>query len=160
MSSLAGVMRLSRRMAALIGAGLVAMGLCATADADAGARAARSSIGAWALTTRQFVNDFQAEPYVGNGYFSQRIPAAGMGFLSGLGTVGWPLMTPRTTEALAAGLYARTRASNVYPTEDKQVIALIPTWSTLTFSAPGGRTYSPATVTAQQVSHYRQTSNL
>lgn len=130
---------------------------CATAAADA---QANSSGGTWAITTNQFVNRFEAEPYVGNGYFSQRIPAAGMGFLGGLGTVGWPLKRLRTTEALAAGLYARMQASNVYPTENKEVIALIPTWSTLTFTAPGGATYSPQTVTAAQISYYRQTSDL
>jgi trehalose/maltose hydrolase-like predicted phosphorylase len=131
---------------------VIGLGLAASARAASG--------GAWAITTTKFVNRFDTEPYVGNGYFSQRIPAAGMGFRGGLGTVGWPLMVPRTTEALAAGLYAQMRASNFYPTENKQVIARIPTWSTLTFSAPGGATYSPETVTAAQISHYRQTSSL
>jgi trehalose/maltose hydrolase-like predicted phosphorylase len=112
-----------------------------------------------AISTSQFVNRFDAEPYVGNGYFSQRIPAAGMGLLTGLGTIGWPLGTPRFTEALAAGLYAKTNASLIYPDETKQVIALIPTWSTLTFSSPSGDTYSPATVTSSQISNYLQTED-
>src|SRR5207302_11335849 len=99
--------------------------------------------------------------YVGNGYFSQRIPAAGVGLLTGLGTIGWPLGTPRFTKALAAGLYAKTNASvGYYPDETKQVIALIPTWSTLTFATPSGDTHSPATVKPSQVSHYRQTEDL
>src|SRR3954453_6233557 len=90
------------------------------------------------ISTSVFANQFDAEPYVGNGYFSQRVPAAGMGLLTGLGTIGWPLGTPRFTEALAAGLYAKTNASvGFYPDETKQVIALIPTWSTLTFAALG-----------------------
>ncbi|MFL5863804.1 MAG: discoidin domain-containing protein [Solirubrobacteraceae bacterium] len=113
------------------------------------------------ISTSQFVNQFDAEPYVGNGYFSQRIPAAGMGLLTGLGTIGWPLGTPRFTEALAAGLYAKTNASvGYYPDETKQVIALIPTWSTLTFATPSGDTYAPATVTAAQISNYQQTEDL
>jgi trehalose/maltose hydrolase-like predicted phosphorylase len=84
-----------------------------------------------------------------------------MGLLTGLGTIGWPLGTPRFTEALAAGLYAKTNASvGFYPDETKQVIALIPTWSTLTFSTPSGDTYAPATVTSSQISNYLQTEDL
>src|SRR5690242_13172403 len=116
---------------------------------------------ATSISTSQFVNQFDAEPYVGNGYFSQRIPAAGMGLLTGLGTIGWPLGTPRYTEALAAGVYAKTNASvGFYPDETKQVIAPIPTWSTLTFATPSGDTYSPATVSTSQISNYLQTEDL
>jgi trehalose/maltose hydrolase-like predicted phosphorylase len=121
---------------------------------------ARASGSTTSISTSQFVNQFDAEPYVGNGYFSQRIPAAGMGLLTGLGTVGWPLDTPRYTDALAAGVYAQTNASLIYPDETKQVIALIPTWSTLTFAASSGDTYSPSTVTASQISNYLQTEDL
>src|SRR5689334_8009647 len=125
------------------------------------ARAAGVASSTTAISTTRFVNRFDTEPYVGNGYFSQRIPAAGMGLLTGLGTIGWPLGTPRFTEALAAGLYAKTNASKAYyPHEIKQVIALIPTWSTLTFTSPSGRVYSPATVTASKISNYRQTEDL
>jgi trehalose/maltose hydrolase-like predicted phosphorylase len=127
----------------------------ARAAASAGAGGSTSLI-----STSQFINQFDTEPYVGNGYFSQRIPAAGMGLLTGLGTIGWPLGTPRYTQALAAGLYAKTTASLIYPDETKQVIALIPTWSTLTYAAPSGDTYSPSTVTAAQISNYLQTENL
>jgi trehalose/maltose hydrolase-like predicted phosphorylase len=124
--------------------------------ATAGAATSTTSI-----STSQFVNQFDTEPYVGNGYFSQRIPAAGMGLLTGLGTIGWPLGTPRYTEALAAGVYAKTNASvGFYPDETKQVIAPIPTWSTLTFATPSGETYSPATVAASQISDYSQTEDL
>ena len=130
----------------------------------AGARTPRATGAApvtTSISTSQFINQFDAEPYVGNGYFSQRIPAAGMGLLTGLGKIGWPLGTPRFTEALAAGLYAKTNASVAYyPNETKQVIALIPTWSTLTFATPRGDTYSPRTVKASQISRYRQTENL
>lgn len=132
--------------------------LSSSAQARARAAAAPSTT---AISTSRFVNQFDTEPYVGNGYFSQRIPAAGMGLLTGLGKIGWPLGTPRFTEALAAGLYAKTNASvSFYPQEVKQVIALIPTWSTLTFASPSGSTYAPATVTAGQIRGYRQTENL
>jgi trehalose/maltose hydrolase-like predicted phosphorylase len=125
------------------------------------AQPAATTLSTTSISTSRFVNQFDAEPYVGNGYFSQRIPAAGMGLLTGLGKIGWPLGTPRFTEALAAGVYAKTNASVAYyPTETKQVIALIPTWSTLTFATPRGDTYSPRTVKASQISRYRQTENL
>ena len=157
---MSALIAISRRLAVLICITVAATGLFGLVAASPQARAAGSVNGAWAITTTRFVNNFEAEPFVGNGYFSQRIPAVGMGFLGGLGKIGWPLMRPRTTEALAAGLYARTQASNFYPSENKEVIALIPTWSTLTFSTPGGETYSPQTVTAAQLMHYQQTSNL
>jgi trehalose/maltose hydrolase-like predicted phosphorylase len=143
--------------------GAVAMSMIVLGLTDpAAARTQPESAGGstTAISTSQFVNQFDTEPYVGNGYFSQRIPAAGMGLLKGLGTIGWPLGTPRFSEALAAGLYAKTNASLFYPDETKQVIALIPTWSTLTFSTKSGDTYSPATVTASQISNYLQTEDL
>lgn len=146
-----------------VGAVIAGSGLALAAPAAAQGHAtasARASGSTTSISTSQFVNQFDAEPYVGNGYFSQRIPAAGMGLLTGLGTIGWPLGTPRFTEALAAGLYAKTNASQIYPDETKQVIALIPTWSTLTFAAPHGDTYSPSTVTASQISNYLQTEDL
>lgn len=163
--------RLTRRpLIALCTGGIVAAGSVlalavpagaqARAAAPVSARAASASGSTTSISTSQFVNQFDAEPYVGNGYFSQRIPAAGMGLLTGLGTIGWPLGTPRFTEALAAGLYAKTNASLIYPDETKQVMALIPTWSTLTFATPSGSTYSPSTVTASQISNYLQTEDL
>src|ERR1044071_10103065 len=138
------------------GAGAVLVVLVCAAPPAPGA----VNVSTTSISTSQFVNQFDAEPYVGNGYFSQRIPAAGMGLLAGLGTVGWPLDTPRFTDALAAGLYAKTDASLIYPDETKQVIAMIPTWSTLTFATPSGDTYSPSTVTASQISNYLQTEDL
>ncbi len=143
--------------------GLIAgLGLAGPAAAvPYGAQDAQSAMSTTSITTSTFVNQFDTEPYVGNGYFSQRIPAAGMGLLTGLGKIGWPLGTPRFTEALAAGLYAKTNASVAYyPTEAKEVMSLIPTWSTLTFTAPNGSTYAPAAVTASQIRGYRQTENL
>ena len=142
----------------------LAFGSGLVGSAAAGVRAANSSgatSSTMTLATTQFVNQFDTEPYVGNGYFSQRIPAAGMGLLTGLGTIGWPLGTPRFSQALAAGLYATATASvQFYPSETKQVIALIPTWSTLTFATPARDTYAPSTVTASQISNYLQTEDL
>ncbi len=148
-----------------VGAATIAL-VClvfATSAGSAAATAARVTPtgSTTSIRTSQFVNQFDSEPYVGNGYFSQRIPAAGAGLLTGLGTIGWPLGTPRFTEALAAGLYAKANASVAfYPNETKQVIALIPTWSTLNFTTPSGDTYSAATVTPSQISHYSQTEDL
>lgn len=112
----------------------------------------------WQLSTDRFTDRFDGEPYVGNGYLGQRIPAAGMGFRTD-GVVGWPLLTPRATTSMAAGLYARTKASRLFPNADKQVIATIPTWTTLSFSTPSG-SYGPATATAANVADYQQTLDL
>ena len=144
-----------------LGAATIALVLAVLAVGGSAAAASATSISTTSISTSQFVNQFDSEPYVGNGYFSQRIPAAGAGLLTGLGTIGWPLGTPRFTEALAAGLYAKTNASvGFYPDETKQVIALIPTWSTLNFATPSGDTYSPATVAPTQISDYSQTEDL
>ncbi len=141
--------------------GLVGVLALAAPSANARTLSPAADTSTTSISTTNFVNQFDAEPYVGNGYFSQRIPAAGMGLLTGLGTIGWPLGTPRFTEALAAGLYARTNASvGYYPDETKEVISLIPTWSTLTFTAPAGSSYAPSTVTASQITGYRQTEDM
>lgn len=156
--------RAARGLVALcaVSVSMIAMSVTARAAGSVRVTEAPSSAGSsTAISTSQFVNQFDTEPYVGNGYFSQRIPAAGMGLLTGLGTIGWPLGTPRFTEALAAGLYAKTNASlTYYPDETKQVIALIPMWSTLTFATASGDTYSPATVALSQISNYLQTEDL
>ncbi|HJP76261.1 MAG TPA: discoidin domain-containing protein [Pseudonocardiaceae bacterium] len=113
----------------------------------------------WVLTSSQFDSQFTAEPFVGNGYFSQRVPAAGMGHSPDQGEAGWPLGDQRFSEAVAAGLYANTDGSTIYPNADKEVIALIPTWSTLTFHTPSGD-YSAATATSAAVQDYRQSEDL
>jgi trehalose/maltose hydrolase-like predicted phosphorylase len=113
---------------------------------------------AWSLSTSRFDNSFEAEPYVGNGYLGLRIPAAGMGFVGDLGKVGWPLGTERIASAIAAGVYAKVADGTIYH-EPKQVIALLPTWSTLTFADSSG-VYSPATASATNISDYRQTLEL
>jgi trehalose/maltose hydrolase-like predicted phosphorylase len=110
------------------------------------------------LSTTHFNNSFEAEPYVGNGYLGLRIPAAGMGYLGGLGKVGWPIGTERIASAIAAGVYAKVADGTFYK-EQKQAIALIPNWSTLTFGDSSG-VYSPATASETNVGQYRQSLDL
>jgi trehalose/maltose hydrolase-like predicted phosphorylase len=117
-----------------------------------------SPTSAWIISTDRFDNGFAAEPFVGNGNIGLRIPAAGMGFLGGLGKVGWPLGTERIASAIAAGVYAKVAGGTFY-TDQKEAIALIPNWSTLTFADSSG-TYSPATASAANVSHYEQQLDL
>ena len=62
---------------------------------------------------------------MGNGYIGLRVPAAGMGYLGGLGKVGWPLGTERIASAIAAGVYAKVADGTFYK-EEKQAIALHP----------------------------------
>jgi hypothetical protein len=49
----------------------------------------------WALSTTTFDNAYTRHAYVGNGYLSQRVPPAGMGYMATGDTTGWPLYTPR-----------------------------------------------------------------
>jgi trehalose/maltose hydrolase-like predicted phosphorylase len=113
---------------------------------------------AWSLSTNRFDNSFEREAVVGNGYIGLRVPAAGMGYLGDLGKVGWPIGTERIASAIAAGVYAKVADGTFYH-DEKQVIALIPNWSTLTFGDASG-IYSPATASASNVSEYRQELDL
>ena len=131
--------------------------VAAQASAAASAQGTQTD-SAWVLSTSHFDNRFEAEPYVGNGHIGLRIPAAGMGFLGNLGKVGWPLGTERVASAIAAGVYAKVADGTFYH-DPKDVIALIPTWSTLTFADASG-TYSPATALASNVSGYHQALDL
>ena len=81
-----------------------------------------------------------------------------MGYLGNLGKVGWPTGTERITSSIAAGLYAKVSDGTFYH-EEKQAIAMIPTWSTLTFGDASGM-YSPETATQENVRQYRQTLDL
>jgi trehalose/maltose hydrolase-like predicted phosphorylase len=112
----------------------------------------------WQLSTSHFNNSFEAEPFVGNGYIGLRIPAAGIGFLGGLGKVGWPIGTERIASAIAAGVYAKVADGTIYK-EEKQAIAFIPNWSTLTFGDSSG-VYSPSTASEANIVEYRQVLDL
>ncbi len=125
---------------------------------DATSSGQTQSDSAWSLSTNRFDNSFEAESYVGNGYIGLRVPAAGMGYLGGLGNVGWPIGTERIASAIAAGVYAKVADGTFYK-EEKQAIALLPNWSTLTFGDASGN-YSPATASAANVSEYRQELDL
>jgi trehalose/maltose hydrolase-like predicted phosphorylase len=81
-----------------------------------------------------------------------------MGFLGELGKIGWPLGTERIASAIAAGVYAKVADGTFYH-DEKEAIALIPTWSTLTFGDASG-VYSPATASESNVSDYRQALDL
>ena len=59
----------------------------------------------WTLATTTFDNHYTRHAYVGNGYLSQRVPPAGMGYVSTGEKTGWPLFTPRYDGAFVAGLY-------------------------------------------------------
>jgi trehalose/maltose hydrolase-like predicted phosphorylase len=105
----------------------------------------------WTLSTHEFSNISTRHAYVGNGYLSQRVPAAGMGHLSTGEKTGWPLYTPRYDGAFVAGLYGADPKIESGRTID----AAIPTWSTLALTA-GSETYSPTTPSGE-ISNYSQT---
>jgi hypothetical protein len=59
----------------------------------------------WTLSAATFANTYTRHAYVGNGYLSQRVPPAGMGYVATGEKTGWPLYTPRYDGAFVAGLY-------------------------------------------------------
>ena len=68
----------------------------------------------WTLTSTTLnQSSFEVQPYVSNGYISQRIPVEGFGYKQFTpinatamdGTSGWPLFDPRFTAAMVAGFY-------------------------------------------------------
>jgi trehalose/maltose hydrolase-like predicted phosphorylase len=142
----------------LLGASLVASFSTLLSRAQDTAPRSPQTESAWSLSTTRFDNSFEREPYVGNGYIGLRVPAAGMGYLGDLGKVGWPIGTERIASAIAAGVYAKVADGTIYR-DEKQVIALIPNWSTLTFGDASG-IYSPATASSSNVSGYRQELDL
>src|SRR6185295_7557807 len=89
--------------------------------------------------------------FVGNGYLGQVVPPAGMGYVATGEKTGWPLYTPRYDGAFVAGVYAQ----EAQLAGNRQVIAAIPTWTTLTLGV-GNETYSASTP-ASQITGFRQT---
>ncbi|MFK0099554.1 hypothetical protein [Streptomyces sp. NPDC091040] len=93
----------------------LALGLPATAFGDvrelaavtAGSSGEEAGANPWHMVTKAPDDAYDAHPYVGNGYFSQRIPAKGMGYHSSGGPTGSPLYTPRYDGAQVAGLFAK-----------------------------------------------------
>ncbi|MFJ6699454.1 glycosyl hydrolase family 65 protein [Streptomyces sp. NPDC091272] len=105
----------------------------------------------WELGTGAYVPaDYRRQPYVGNGYLSQRLPATGTGYQGGLGETGWPLYDERYAGAHAAGFHHRSG--------DDEFLAALPTWSTLTLS-DGADSLTPGTA-VERISRYRQSLDL
>src|SRR4051812_14004258 len=117
--------------------------------ASAAAPCQRDGAG-WTLSTTTYGTGYTRHAYVGNGFLSQRVPPAGMGYVATGEKTGWPLYTPRYDGAFVAGLYGADPAIESGRTID----AAIPTWSTLALTA-GSETYSPATP-AGEISNFRQ----
>ncbi|MCL2728684.1 MAG: NEW3 domain-containing protein [Actinomycetia bacterium] len=108
---------------------------------------------AWVLTNTTYSPaDYTQEPFVGNGYLAQRLPAIGAGFEGNgdLGTGNWPMNNPRSTTALVAGVYEKSGASDY--------ISTLPSWSDLSFDVDGH--VLDAKVPASQISGYRQTLDM
>ena len=59
----------------------------------------------WTLSTTTYDTAYTRHAYVGNGYLSQRVPPAGMGYVATGEKTGWPLFTPRYDGAFVSGLY-------------------------------------------------------
>ncbi len=145
------------RLAAVLGLVALAATVPASAAPSLPSAAASSDDAAWVLTTHTFDTGFTATAYVGNGYFGERVPAAGMGLYGGAqGMNPWPLFNARITTGVVSGLYGKT-ASLVGGY--KQAIATIPAWTTLGFSTPSG-TYGPDTASAGTVGDYTQSLDL
>jgi trehalose/maltose hydrolase-like predicted phosphorylase len=153
MSRLAFELRrvLADRGAAVVCAAAVAVGAAALHPGAAGAAATCPRDGSgWTLSTSTYDTKYTRHPYVGNGYLSQRIPPAGMGYMATGEKTGWPLYTPRYDGAFLSGLYGADPAIE----EGRTIDAALPTWSTLEVTA-GSDTFSPTTP-ASQISNFRQ----
>lgn len=112
-----------------------------------------ASVSPWVLTNTTYApTDYTQEPFVGNGYLSQRLPAIGAGFEGDgdLGTGNWPMYSARSTTALVAGVYEKSGASDY--------ISALPSWSDLSFDVDGH--VLDAKVPASQISQYRQTLDM
>src|SRR4051812_16879168 len=121
--------------------------------ASAAAPCQRDGAG-WTLSTTTYGTGYTRHAYVGNGFLSQRVPPAGMGYVATGEKTGWPLFTPRYDGAFIAGLYGADPAIESGRTID----AAIPTWSTLSLTA-GAETYSPATPPGE-ISNFEQALSL
>ncbi len=130
---------------------LAAGSTLSAADANPCPGDPRGADAEWTLYTTTFDPTFSRHPFVGNGYLGQVVPPAGMGYVATGEKTGWPLYTPRFDGAFVAGVYAQ-EADLV---GNRQVIAAIPTWTTLTLGV-GNETYSPST-SADQITGFRQT---
>ncbi|MBL1098029.1 glycosyl hydrolase family 65 protein [Streptomyces coffeae] len=108
----------------------------------------------WSLSSTRIDPKDSYHAYVGNGYLGQRVPPQGTGYTGGGDKTGWPLFTPRYDGSFVSGLYAH----HTKTTDNRQVAAAIPTWSTLEVATGGaaGETFGSGT-SRGRISHYRQT---
>ncbi|GAA5893369.1 alpha,alpha-trehalase ATH1 [Sporobolomyces salmoneus] len=127
----------------------------------------------WNLSTNELNRTaWQRQPYVANGYISQRIPAEGFGYrvvepilLDGdksQGTNGWPLFDPRFTAAMVAGFYdlqPNTTGANFPELRGgEQPISTLPTWSSL-YLTVNNETYDISTPDSQ-ISNWTQSQSI
>jgi trehalose/maltose hydrolase-like predicted phosphorylase len=147
--------RKHRRLGGIVAAATTASLLAAgtlTAQ-EAAATPSKAAANDWVLTNTTYSpKDYTQEPFVGNGYLAQRLPAIGAGFVGNgdIGTGNWPLNNPRSTTALVAGVYEKSGASDY--------ISTLPSWSDLSFEVDGH--VLDANVPATQISAYRQTLDM
>uniref|UniRef100_A0A0B7K532 alpha,alpha-trehalase n=1 Tax=Bionectria ochroleuca TaxID=29856 RepID=A0A0B7K532_BIOOC len=116
-------------------------------------------------------NQYQAAPYVSNGYLGQALPAEGVGywvFQNEDGTPalnGWPLDQDRATFGTISGFWnLQERVTHPILWENvarggESVIAGIPDWTALTVSTSTGETYQPG-VSPHTVVDYTQSQSL
>ncbi|MET8181503.1 discoidin domain-containing protein [Streptomyces sp. NPDC005336] len=126
----------------------------ASAAAEGGGGCTRGPADGWALSSTRIDPKDSYHAYVGNGYLGQRVPPNGTGYAAAGDKTGWPLFTPRYDGSFVSGLYAH----NAKTTENRQVAAALPTWSTLNVATggKGAQTFGSGTP-AGRISHYRQT---
>ncbi|HEY4454338.1 MAG TPA: discoidin domain-containing protein [Pseudonocardiaceae bacterium] len=132
---------------------LLATSVAVTPQASAAQTPQAAPADAWALTNNAYTpDDYTQEPFVGNGYLAQRLPAIGAGFEGdgALGTGNWPLNNDRSSTALVAGVYQNADGTDA--------ITTLPTWSDLPFAVDGH--VLDADVPTSQISEFQQTLDM
>jgi trehalose/maltose hydrolase-like predicted phosphorylase len=151
--------RMARNLVTAAGAVVFIAGSAVASPSALAAEAVHAAGGAsapsnpWVLSNTSYSPaDYTQEPFVGNGYLSQRLPAIGSGYEGGgvLGEADWPLYNDRYTSALVAGVYEKSG--------DSDYIASLPTWSGLSLAVGGD--VLDASAPASAVSGYSQTLDM
>ncbi|MBT2386350.1 discoidin domain-containing protein [Streptomyces sp. ISL-11] len=107
----------------------------------------------WTLDTTRFSTEDTHHAYVGNGYLGQRVPPNGAGYTGSDAKTGWPLFTPSYDGSFVSGLYAHNKQTAA----DRQAVAAVPTWTTLTVGTGGEHSDTFNSLTkAGRISGYRQ----
>lgn len=144
------------RTGGLVGSAILAGTLVVIPDSAAEPEPSCSGGPGWELSTEHYDNTYTRHAFVGNGYLSQRVPPAGMGYAATGEETGFPLETPRYDGAFVSGVYGK--APTAQTPEPRRAIAAIPTWSTLGVGF-GEHEYSPNTP-AERISDFEQTLNV